>query len=106
MAKSKSTNPDSSSFNKTQEDDTLKIKVTAELQREVFEEFPIVQRIYAENVGVGMGEEMSETDFWTRYFRSALWERHRASTRKADSGSFRRADPVFDSYLEEPDDGE
>jgi transcription initiation factor TFIIH subunit 1 len=34
--------------------DELKIQVTKELQREIFEEFPITQRIYAENVG---GEE-------------------------------------------------
>jgi transcription initiation factor TFIIH subunit 1 len=35
-------------------DEELKIQVTKELQREIFEEFPITQRIYAENVG---GEE-------------------------------------------------
>lgn len=31
--------------------DDLKIQVTKELQREIFEEFPITQKIYAENVG-------------------------------------------------------
>lgn len=82
----------------------LKISVTKELQREIFEEFPIVQRIYAENVGVGE-ESMSEADFWRRYFRSQLWDRHRASARAGGgANSQAKADKVFDRYLEEPDD--
>ncbi|KAJ9119421.1 hypothetical protein QFC24_005654 [Naganishia onofrii] len=83
--------------------DELKIQVTKELQREIFEEFPITQRIYAENVG---GEEgMTEADFWSRYFRSRLWDRHRASTRaQSTSSALQKVDPVFDRYLEAPDD--
>lgn len=82
----------------------LKISVTRELQREIFEEFPIVQKIYAENVGVGE-ESMSEAEFWRRYFRSQLWDRHRASARAGGGAkSTAKVDKVFDKYLEDPDD--
>lgn len=83
-------------------EEELKIQVTKELQREIFEEFPITQRIYAENVG---GEEgMTEADFWSRYFRSRLWDRHRASARTQNASGLQKVDPVFDRYLEDPDD--
>ncbi|KAI5452983.1 RNA polymerase II transcription factor B subunit 1 [Naganishia albida] len=83
-------------------EEELKIQVTKELQREIFEEFPITQRIYAENVG---GEDgMTEADFWSRYFRSRLWDRHRASVRAQGASGLQKVDPVFDRYLEEPDD--
>ncbi|KAJ9110233.1 hypothetical protein QFC19_001636 [Naganishia cerealis] len=85
-------------------EDELKIQVTKELQREIFEEFPITQRIYAENVG-GEEGQMTEADFWSRYFRSRLWDRHRASARaQSASSNLQKVDPVFDRYLEAPDD--
>lgn len=78
------------------------LNITKELTREIFEEFPVVQDAYAKNV-----PRISETDFWTRYFTSTLWERHRASVRKSalDEGA-RRKDDIFDVYLEDPDWGE
>lgn len=83
-------------------EEDVKIQVTKELQREIFEEFPITQRIYAENVG---GEDgMTEADFWSRYFRSRLWDRHRASARAQGASGLQKVDPVFDRYLEDPDD--
>jgi transcription initiation factor TFIIH subunit 1 len=48
---------------------------------------------------------MTEADFWSRYFRSRLWDRHRASTRaQSTSSALQKVDPVFDRYLEAPDD--
>jgi transcription initiation factor TFIIH subunit 1 len=99
-------------------EEELKIQVTKELQREIFEEFPITQRIYAENVGgedgvSGVGftgalnadkKQMTEADFWSRYFRSRLWDRHRASARAQGASGLQKVDPVFDRYLEDPDD--
>jgi transcription initiation factor TFIIH subunit 1 len=78
------------------------LNITKELTREIFEEFPVVQAAYFKHV-----PGISETDFWTRYFTSTLWERHRASVRKTalDEGA-RRKDDIFDVYLEDPDWGE
>lgn len=49
-------------------------------------------------------EQMTEADFWSRYFRSRLWDRHRASARAQGASGLQKVDPVFDRYLEEPDD--
>ncbi|WVR06807.1 hypothetical protein IAU60_003843 [Kwoniella sp. DSM 27419] len=75
------------------------LKLSKELTREIFEEFPVVQDAYAKYV-----PGISETEFWSRYFTSQLWERHRASVRKsAVDESSRKKDDIFDQYLEEPD---
>nr|XP_018262956.1 transcription initiation factor TFIIH subunit 1 [Kwoniella dejecticola CBS 10117]OBR85114.1 transcription initiation factor TFIIH subunit 1 [Kwoniella dejecticola CBS 10117] len=75
------------------------LKLSKELTREIFEEFPVVQDAYAKYV-----PGISETEFWSRYFTSQLWERHRASVRKsAVDESTRKKDDIFDQYLEEPD---
>ncbi|KAL7419067.1 RNA polymerase II transcription factor B subunit 1 [Cryptotrichosporon argae] len=75
------------------------LNITKELTREIFEEFPVVQDAYAKHV-----PGISETEFWKRYFTSALWEQHRASVRKSatDDGA-RKKDDIFEAYLEDPD---
>jgi len=51
-----------------------------------------------------ISQQMSETEFWSRYFQSQLWERHRASERKTvNDEAVRRKDDIFDLYLEDPD---
>lgn len=55
IASSKSNN---SHGNGDGKEEGLKVKITPELMREVFEEFEVVERIYAENVGVGNGAEV------------------------------------------------
>lgn len=85
-------------------EDEIKINITRELQESVFREFPIVQDIYVNHVGAKEGQ-ITEQDFWSRYFRSKLWDRHRASARAGGSTNI-RADTIFDMYLEAPDDGE
>ncbi|OWT41200.1 transcription initiation factor TFIIH subunit 1 [Cryptococcus neoformans Bt1] len=75
------------------------LKLSKELTREIFEEFPVVQDAYAKYV-----PGINETEFWSRYFTSQLWERHRASVRKSANDEIsRKKDDIFDQYLEEPD---
>ncbi|KAK8864616.1 hypothetical protein IAR55_001866 [Kwoniella newhampshirensis] len=84
---------------KTAENGPIVLKLSKELTREIFEEFPVVQDAYAKNV-----PGISETEFWSRYFTSQLWERHRASVRKSANDEIsRKKDDIFDQYLEEPD---
>jgi len=48
--------------------------------------------------------QISEADFWLRYFQSQLWERQRASERRTvNDDTARRKDDIFDQYLEDPD---
>jgi hypothetical protein len=50
--------------------------------------------------------QISESEFWTRYFTSQLWEQHRASVRKATNEEVnKKKDDIFDLYLEDPDWG-
>jgi len=80
----------------------IRISVTPQMIRDIFEQFPIVQRAYAENV-----PPLTEQTFWTRYFRSRLFYRHRSSGggRGKDGGDGVKDDEIFDKYLEAEDDG-
>ena len=49
---------------------------------------------------------LSEGAFWERYFQSQLHNMHRASIRATVAQHVAKPDPVFDKYLEKPDDGE
>lgn len=94
------------------------LKLSKELTREIFEEFPVVQDAYARyvpgvspqmlnvrlNIPCLLLRQINETEFWSRYFTSQLWERHRASVRKSANDEIsRKKDDIFDQYLEEPD---
>ncbi|RSH88965.1 RNA polymerase II transcription factor B subunit 1 [Saitozyma podzolica] len=75
------------------------LNLSKDLTREIFEEFPVVQDAYARHV-----PGIREAEFWSRYFTSQLWERHRASVRKsANDEVTKKKDDIFDQYLEEPD---
>nr|WRH23628.1 N-terminal domain [Naematelia aurantialba] len=75
------------------------LNLSKELTREIFEEFPVVQDAYAKYV-----PGVSEAEFWSRYFTSQLWERHRASVRQSAVDEVqRKKDDIFDQYLEDPD---
>ncbi|EJU04050.1 hypothetical protein DACRYDRAFT_105115 [Dacryopinax primogenitus] len=84
----------------TAEGGDIKIVVTPQLVHEIFEEFPVVGRAYAENVP----GEMSESAFWQRYFQSALFHQNRASTRSSAPQTQIKPDPIFDRYLVPEDD--
>lgn len=79
----------------------MKINITPQLIRELFEQYPVLTRTYNENVP----EKLSESAFWSRYFQSKLYHRLRTSQRSAASEQTLRDDPIFDQYLEEEDDG-
>ena len=79
----------------------MKINITPQLIRELFEQYPVLTRAYNENVP----EKLSESTFWARYFQSKLYHRLRTSQRSAASEQTLRDDPIFDQYLEEEDDG-
>jgi transcription initiation factor TFIIH subunit 1 len=49
-------------------------------------------------------KKLSEAEFWTRYFRSKLFNAHRASIRSAAAQHVVKDDPIFDKYLEKDDD--
>lgn len=55
-----------------------------------------------------MSQQLSEGEFWHRYFHSKLFDRHRASGGSSlaggASGSNIKDDPIFDKYLEDEDD--
>ncbi|WVW84245.1 hypothetical protein I302_106275 [Kwoniella bestiolae CBS 10118] len=97
--KGKSTGGTGVGIKQADQNGPIVLKLSKELTREIFEEFPVVQDAYAKCV-----PGISETEFWSRYFTSQLWERHRASVRKsAVDESARKKDDIFDQYLEEPD---
>ncbi|PWY99276.1 hypothetical protein BCV70DRAFT_200854 [Testicularia cyperi] len=77
----------------------LKLSITPELIRDLFEQFPVVARAYEENVP----SKLDEGAFWTRYFQSKLYHRLRTSARSAASEHIVQDDDVFDRYLEEED---
>lgn len=77
----------------------MKLSITPELIRDLFEQFPIVARAYEENVP----SKLDEGSFWTRYFQSKLYHRLRTSARSAASEHIVQDDPIFDPYLTEED---
>ena len=79
----------------------LKLNLTPQLVRELFEEYPVLARAYEENVP----KRLDENAFWTRYFQSKLYHRLRTSLRSAASENTLRSDDIFDKYLPEEDDG-
>lgn len=79
----------------------LKLSITPELIRDLFEQFPVVARAYEENVP----NNLDEGAFWTRYFQSKLYHRLRTSARSAASEHVVSEDKIFDQYLTEEDNG-
>ncbi|KAF9568021.1 hypothetical protein CPC08DRAFT_655518 [Agrocybe pediades] len=78
----------------------IKIRITPQLVHDIFDEYPIVARAYSENVPNNLTEEQ----FWKRYFQSKLFNAHRASIRSSAAQHVVKEDPIFDKYLERDDD--
>ncbi|KIK67231.1 hypothetical protein GYMLUDRAFT_1019663 [Collybiopsis luxurians FD-317 M1] len=76
------------------------IQLTPQLIQDTFEQYPVVAKAYSETVPA----KLSEAEFWTRYFRSKLFNAHRASIRSAATQHVVKEDPIFDKYLEKDDD--
>ena len=80
----------------------MKIIITPQLVHDIFEEYPVVAKAYSDNVP----NNLSEAEFWKRYFQSKLFNAHRASIRSSAAQHVVKDDPIFDKYLEKDDDGE
>ncbi|KAJ3910316.1 hypothetical protein F5879DRAFT_1058559 [Lentinula edodes] len=76
------------------------IQLTPQLIHDTFEQYPVVAKAYHETVP----SKLTEAEFWTRYFRSKLFNAHRASIRSAAAQHVVQDDPIFDKYLEKDDD--
>ncbi len=73
------------------ENDELKLKINVEQVQMIFQQHPIVKRIYNENV-----PKLSEGQFWSQFFLSRLYKRLRGErvTENDDTN------PIFDKYNE------
>lgn len=78
----------------------LKIHITPQLVRQLFEQYPVLVRAYNDNVP----DKLDESTFWMRYFQSKLYHRLRTSQRSAASEQHLPDDDIFDRYLEPEDD--
>ncbi|PFH53830.1 hypothetical protein AMATHDRAFT_137016 [Amanita thiersii Skay4041] len=79
----------------------IKIRITPQLIRDIFDEYPVVEKAHRENVP----SKLTEEEFWGRYFQSKLFNAHRASIRSSAAQHVVKNDPIFDKYLEKEDDG-
>ncbi|KAJ2917789.1 hypothetical protein MD484_g2640, partial [Candolleomyces efflorescens] len=84
----------------TVEGGETKIRITPQLVHDIFDEYPVVAKAYSENVP----ENLSEAEFWKRYFQSKLFNAHRASIRSSATQHVVKDDPILDKYLEKDDD--
>lgn len=73
------------------ENGELKLNINHEQVQLIFQQHPLVKRIYNENV-----PKLSESEFWSRFFLSRLSKKLRGE-RITDNDN---TDPLFDKYLE------
>ncbi|CEH15484.1 RNA polymerase II transcription initiation/nucleotide excision repair factor TFIIH, subunit TFB1 [Ceraceosorus bombacis] len=85
---------------RTDERGEMRVEITPQLKRDLFEQYPVVRRAWEENVP----KVMDEAAFWTRYFQSRLYHRLRTSARSAANAHIFREDDIFDKYLEQNED--
>ncbi|KAF8348312.1 hypothetical protein F5887DRAFT_1255480 [Amanita rubescens] len=78
----------------------IKIRITPQLIRDIFDEYPVVEKAHKENVP----SKLTEEEFWRRYFQSKLFNAHRASIRSSAAQHVVKDDPIFDKYLDKEDD--
>ncbi|KAJ7772548.1 hypothetical protein DFH07DRAFT_802317 [Mycena maculata] len=81
-------------------DGETKIVMTPQMIHDIFDEYPVVAKAHRENVP----SKLSESEFWTRYFKSKLYHAHRASIRSTAVQHVVQDDPIMDKYLEKIDD--
>jgi len=78
-------------------DGELKLNISAEQVSLIFNQHPLVKRVYDENV-----PKVNEAEFWSRFFLSRLFKKLKGE-RIVETDS---TDPTFDRYLEaKSDDG-
>lgn len=75
----------------------MKVKINPEIIHNIFRLYPAVERAYKDNVP----ENMSEKEFWTKYFRSEYYAKDKGSTATDSTGarqSVRQTDDMFQRY--------
>lgn len=77
-------------------DGNLKMNISKEQIQLIFDQHPLVKRVYNENV-----PKLNEMEFWSRFFLSRLFKRLKGE-RYPETHS---QDPIFDKYLDAPMDG-
>jgi transcription initiation factor TFIIH subunit 1 len=78
-----------------QEDGELKLRISKEQVQLIFNQHPLVKRVYDENV-----PKLNESDFWSRFFLSRLFKKLKGE-RITDADA---TDPTFDRYLDATND--
>lgn len=78
----------------------MKLNITPQLIRELFEQYPVLARAYQENVPI----RLDESTFWARYFQSKLYHQLRTSIRSDAARQTLQPDDIFDKYLVQEDD--
>ncbi|KAJ6594100.1 hypothetical protein B0H19DRAFT_1093796 [Mycena capillaripes] len=81
-------------------DGETKIVMTPQMIHDIFDEYPVVAKAHRENVP----NKLSESEFWSRYFKSKLYHAHRASIRSTAVQHVVQDDPILDKYMEKIDD--
>ena len=78
-------------------DNVLRLSISKEQIQLIFNQYPLVKRVYDENV-----PKLSEDAFWSRFFQSRLFKKLKGERiSEADP-----PDPTFDKYLQQDDDPE
>ena len=78
-------------------DNAIKLSISKEQIQLIFNQHPLVKRVYDENV-----PKLSEEAFWSRFFQSRLFKKLKGE-RISENDS---TDNVLDKYLQYDDDGE
>ncbi|ODQ66245.1 hypothetical protein NADFUDRAFT_50166 [Nadsonia fulvescens var. elongata DSM 6958] len=76
----------------TGNDNQLNVSLTPEKIHDIFDQYPLVRRVYDENV-----PPLNQSEFWARFFLSKLFRRLRGEKLSHTD----QADPIMDRYLEE-----
>ncbi|CAG83052.1 YALI0B12452p [Yarrowia lipolytica CLIB122] len=81
----------------TGSDNTVNVQLTPEKVKDMFDQYPVVQTAYDDNV-----PRLKESDFWARFFQSRLFKKLRGEriTHKDPT------DPLMDRYLDDEYDKE
>ena len=74
-----------------QVDGELKLNMSAEQQRLIMKQHPLLQRVYDENV-----PKLNSNEFWSRFFLSRLFKKLKGERITSDDAT----DPTFDKYLD------
>ena len=79
------------------EDNTIKLSISKEQIQLIFNQHPLVKRVYDENV-----PKLNEAAFWSAFFQSRLFKKLKGEKTSEDDPTH----PILDKYLQSSDDDE